>query len=172
MIEQSLAILERTPRVLDGWLRGLPEFWVLGTEGGDTWSPYTVVGHLIHCEKTDWIPRTEIILNHGVSRAFDPFDREAQFRDSKGKTLETLLDEFAAARQQSLRRFVELNITEDKLALEGTHPTLGRVTLRQLLSCWTAHDLAHLTQIARVMARQYREEVGPWAAFLSVMKQD
>jgi len=168
-IEESLALLTRTPVALDSLLRGLPEVWTDATEGPNTWSPYTVVGHLIHAEKVDWMPRLQIILEHGPSRAFDPFDREAQFRESEGKSLSNLLDEFTVRRNDNLARLRALNLQPVQLALPGTHPALGPVTLRQLLATWTAHDLGHLVQISRTMAKRYQQEVGPWAQYLSVM---
>jgi len=169
-LEECLPILTRTPATLDTLLRDLPDGWTSATEGPGTWSPYIVVGHLIHCEKTDWMPRLQIILEHGPDRPFDPFDREAQLRDSRGQSLSTLLDEFGTLRRDNLARLRALNLDHDQLELKGTHPALGPVTLRQLLATWTAHDLGHILQVSRVMAKRYREEVGPWAQYLSVMK--
>lgn len=169
-LEESLSLLTRTPAVLDTLLRDLPESWTEARERPDAWSPYTVVGHLIHGEKTDWMPRLAIILEHGTGRPFDPFDREAQFRDSNGKSLPVLLDEFSSLRRENLARLRALDLQPAQLELKGTHPDLGPVTLRQLLATWTAHDLAHLLQVSRTMARRYKQEVGPWAEFLSVMK--
>ena len=169
-LEERIAILKRTPDVLDAQLRGLPEIWTTATEGEGTWSPYDVVGHLIHGENGDWMTRTETILKHGTSRPFEPFDREAQFRHSAGKPLHALLDQFRGLRAANIERLLALDLQPAQLDLAGTHPALGAVTLRQLLSTWTAHDLAHLLQINRVMARRYRDEVGPWAQFLSVMR--
>jgi hypothetical protein len=169
-LDECLSILTRTPTTLDALLRDLPDSWTSATEGSGTWSPYDVIGHLVHAEKTDWIPRLTIILEHGPSRAFDPFDREAQFRDSHGKSLSVLLDEFSAARRGSLGHLRSLNLRPGDLDRAGTHPDLGPVTARQLLATWTAHDLGHLLQISRVMAKRYRQEVGPWAEYLSVMK--
>jgi hypothetical protein len=168
-LEECLSVLRRTPATLDALLRDLPEAWTEATEGPGTWSPYVVIGHLIHAEKADWMPRLEIILEHGPSRPFDPFDREAQFRDSKGKSLSTLLDEFSTLRRDNLASLSALNLQQAQLELQGTHPVLGRVTVRQLLATWTAHDRAHLVQVNRVMAKRYKQEVGPFAAFLSVM---
>ena len=168
-IDESLAVLTRTPAALDALLRDLPEAWIYATEGPGTWSPYVVMGHLVHCERADWMPRLEIILRHGPARPFDPFDREAQFKESGGKTMAELLDEFRALRHQSLARLRELDLQPHQLALTGAHPAFGAVTVRQLLATWTAHDLAHLVQVSRVMAKRYREEVGPWAQYLSVM---
>jgi len=169
-LDECLSILSRTPATLDALLRDLPDVWTTAMEGPGTWSPYTVVGHLIHGEKTDWMPRLAIILEHGPGRPFDPFDREAQFRDSRGKSLTNLLDEFAALRADNLVRLHGLNLQPEQLELIGTHPALGRVTARQLIATWTAHDLGHLLQVSRVMAKRYQQEVGPWAAYLSVMK--
>ena len=171
LLEEILPVLERTPATLNTMLRGLPAVWTDATDGPNTWSAYDVLGHLVHCEDGDWMARVHRILDDGPSRPFDPFDREAQFRESIGKSLETLLDEFAALRQENLKALRALNLTEEQLELRGTHPALGVVTLRQLLSNWTAHDLAHILQISRTMARRYRTEVGPWVQFLSVMKQ-
>lgn len=159
-IEECIAVLERTPRALDAMLRGLPEAWTEDAEGSGTWSPYVVVGHLVHVEKADWMPRLEIILRHGPNRPFDPVDREAQFREAGGRPLPTLLDEFAALRRDNFARLRGLNLRPEQLALEGKHPALGRVTARQLLATWTAHDLAHTVQISRAMAQRLRQEVG------------
>lgn len=164
------AILERTPATLREMLSGLPPAWTDATEGPDTWSPYTVVGHLIHGERTDWIPRAQIILAQGDNRRFPPYDRFAQFRDSEGKSLQDLLDEFAGLRAANLAALRGWRLDDAMLALEGEHPALGTVTLRQLLATWVAHDLGHLVQISRVMAKQYREAVGPWRQYLSVME--
>jgi hypothetical protein len=150
-------------------LGDLSPFWIEGNEGPDTWSPTVVVGHLIHGERTDWIPRARVILAQGENRTFAPFDRFAQFTESAGKPLAQLLDEFDAARTQSLAELRSWNLTDAQMQLTGDHPAFGTVTLGQLLSTWVAHDLSHLTQISRVMAKQYRDAVGPWRAYLSVM---
>lgn len=168
--EESLSLLTRTPATLDALLGGLPEAWATATEGPGTWSPYDVIGHLVHCEKADWRVRLDIILEHGPSRPFDPLDREAQFGESKGKSLTTLLDEFGALRRDNVTYLRSLHIEPAQLELQGTHPALGPVTIRQLLAAWTVHDLTHIVQISRVMARRYKEEVGPWAEYLSVLK--
>ena len=165
----ALPVLERTPATLRALLSGLPTEWTDATEGPDTWSAFDVVGHLIHGERTDWIPRARIILEQGRSRPFDQFDRFAQFRDSAGKSLAELLDEFARLRAESLATLRSWKLTETQLSLEGEHPTFGAVTLRQLLATWTAHDVSHLAQISRVMAKQYRDAVGPWRAYLPIM---
>lgn len=167
-IEESLAVLSRTPSSLDALLRGLPDAWTTATEGPGTWSPLIVLGHLVHVERTDWMPRLEIILKHGENRPFDPVDREAQFQDHR--SLAELLDEFLSLRMASLDRLRALNLQPAQLEATGMHPALGLVTVRQLLATWTAHDLAHLVQVSRVMAKRYQQEVGPWAAYLSVMK--
>lgn len=169
-LEECLPVLTRTPGVLDAMLRDLPETWTAATEGPGTWSPYVVVGHLTHCERADWMVRLAIILEHGPALPFDPFDREAQFRESEGKSLPTLLDEFNELRRGNLTRLRALNLRPEQLELKGAHPAFGPVTARQLLATWTAHDLAHILQVSRVMARRYKDEVGPWAEYLSVMK--
>lgn len=168
-VDDGMLVLERTPHALRAMLAGLPTAWVDATEGPETWSPYVVVGHLIHGERTDWIPRTRIILDQGADRRFTPYDRFAQFRDSRGKSLADLLDEFARLRAGNLETLAGWRLTDAELALEGVHPDFGSVTLRQLLAAWVAHDLGHIAQIARVMARQYREAVGPFRAYLTVM---
>ena len=170
-LAQGVAVLERTPGTLRALLGGLPPAWTDATEGPDTWSPYIVVGHLIHGERTDWIPRARIILAQGADRRFEPFDREAQFRESRGRPMDELLNEFSLLRMVNLNELFGWELTDRKLALEGEHPELGTVTLRQLLATWVAHDLAHLGQISRVMAKQYRDAVGPWRRYLGVMER-
>lgn len=169
-LDECLSVLGRTPATLDALLRDLPLAWTTATEGPGTWSPYVVIGHLIHCEKTDWMPRLAIILEHGPSRPFDPFDREAQLREGQSKSLSTLLDEFGQLRHDNLVRLRALNLQPAQLDLNGTHPELGPVTVRQLLATWTAHDLGHILQVSRVMAKRCKQDVGPWAAYLSVMR--
>ncbi len=168
-MEEGVAILARTPAALDALLRGLPDGWIAADEGDATWSPFDVVGHLIHGERTDWLPRAKIIVTHGETRAFDTFDRFAQFAVSEGRTLASLLDEFAGLRHDNLRVLASLRLTEADLDRRGRHPELGIVTLRQLLATWVAHDLDHVVQISRVLARQYSDEVGPWRAYLRVI---
>ena len=168
-LADAIEHLARTPRLLDVWLGDLPQAWLDGNEGGETWSARDVVGHLIHGEHTDWVPRARVIVEHGASRPFDTFDRFAQFAASEGKTLAALLDDFAAARRDSLQALAALNLTERDLDRAGTHPELGPVTLRQLLATWVAHDLDHVMQCSRVLARQYADEVGPWRAYLRVI---
>jgi hypothetical protein len=170
-LETGVAVLERTPATLRAMLSGLPASWTDATEGPDTWSAWVVVGHLIHGERTDWIPRAQIILAQGPERRFTPYDRFAQFRESRGKSLAGLLDEFEALRRANLARLAGWRLTDAHLALEGEHPELGAVTLRQLLSTWVAHDLGHVAQIARVMAKQYRDAIGPWRAYLPIMER-
>lgn len=150
-------------------MRGLPDDWVTANEGGETWSPFDVIGHLIHGERTDWVPRARIILEHGEARAFDRFDRFAQFEASQGRSLGELLDEFAGLRQQNLRELHGLRLSDADLEKRGRHPELGVVSLRQLLATWVAHDLDHVMQISRVLARQYADAVGPWKAYLRVI---
>lgn len=166
------AILRRTPAVLDQQLRDLPSDWLRATEGPDTWSPFDVVGHLVHGERTDWIPRAEHLLRHGEAVPFPAFDRFAQFEASRGKELPELLDTFAALRAKSLERLAALRVTEEDLDRTGRHPEFGPVTLRQHLATWVAHDLDHLMQIARVMARQYADEVGPWKRYLRIVREN
>lgn len=169
-LEQTTALLSRTPATLNALLRDLPDSWTRQNEGGKTWSAFDVVGHLIHGERTDWIPRAERILEFGESRAFDPFDRWAQEKESQGKTLPELLDEFARLRSENLNRVRALNLKPQDYQRRGKHPALGVVSLSELLATWAAHDLTHLHQISRIMAHQYRDAVGPWSAFLGVMK--
>ncbi len=165
----GMEILRRTPAVLRVWLTGLPDDWVRSNEGPDTWSPFDVLGHLIHGERTDWIPRAnQILAGHGRT-PFPPFDRFAQTHESKGKTLDVLLDEFEALRLESLDKLESFNLGQAELELQGTHPEFGSVTLGQLLATWVTHDLAHLGQIARVMAKQNRGAVGPWRKYLSIL---
>ena len=168
-MDEAVAILARTPATLDALLRDLPAGWMAAHEGGTTWSPFDVIGHLIHGERTDWMPRLRIILADGETRAFEKFDRLAQFTDSQGQTLPALLDEFARLRGHNLADLAALQLSDADLERRGRHPELGVVTLRQLLATWVAHDLDHIVQIARVMARQYADEVGPWRAYLRII---
>lgn len=165
----GITVLERTPHALRGLLDGLSPAWTEATEGPQTWSPYAIVGHLIHGERTDWIPRVRIILAQGSDRRFPVFDRFAQFRESEGMSLAALLDEFARLRAGNLATLAGWRLTDAQLALEGGHPEFGAVTLRQLLATWVAHDLGHVAQIARVMAKQYRDAIGPWRAYLPIV---
>jgi DinB superfamily len=167
---EAIALLTRTPGTLDALLRGLPSVWAHSNEGKDTWSAFDVVGHLVAGERADWMPRLRIILESGETRPFDPFDRFAQSRESQGKSLEQLLDEFARLRNESLTALKALDLPTQDLARRGRHPTLGTVTLSQLLATWAVHDLTHLHQISRVMAYQYRDAVGPWSVYLGVLQ--
>ncbi|HYP07762.1 MAG TPA: DinB family protein [Bryobacteraceae bacterium] len=169
-VEECVSVLERTPATLDALLRDLPAVWTGATDGPGTWSAYDVVGHLIHGERADWLVRLAIILEHGPYQPFEPFDREAQFRESHGKNLSMLLDEFGELRRANLARLRALDLQAAHLELEGAHPAFGRVTVRQLLATWTAHDMGHIVQVSRTMARRYKQDVGPWAAYLSVVQ--
>ena len=165
----ALAVLKRTPATLAALLDDLPDVWVFAREGDGTWSPYDVVGHLIHGERTDWIPRLRHIMA-GEARPFAPFDRTAQFTDSRGKSLGELLATFSELRRQSLAQLAALGLSGEDLRRRGLHPDLGEVTLGALLATWVVHDLDHLAQIARTMAKVYAEEVGPWSAYLSILR--
>jgi len=165
----GVAVLERTPQVLDALLSGLPDEWITANEGADTWSPFDIVGHLIDGEETDWMTRLHIILNQGPDRRFQPFDRLRHIGRNKGRTLGELLAEFRQLREGNLGALGTLNLDRSQLQLTGEHPAFGRVTLAQLLATWVAHDLGHIAQITRVMAKQYREAVGPWEAYLPVL---
>lgn len=167
--ERSVEILERTPTVLKTLLSDLDDGWVMANEGPETFSPYDVVGHLIYGEKTDWVVRAKIILEFGLAKPFEPWDRFAQYKESKGKTLQQLLDEFERVRNENIKWLRSLNLTEADLDKKGMHPALGEVTLRNLLSTWVVHDLTHLAQITRVMAKQYKEEMGPWPEFFRIL---
>src|SRR5271169_6769278 len=165
----AVAVLTRTPATLNALLRGLPNFWVRCDEGNGTWSAFDIVGHLIVGERTDWMPRVRIILENGEARPFDPFDRFAQVRESQGKSLEQLLDDFARLRRENLAALQALNLQHEDLTRRGRHPALGVVTLAELLATWAVHDLTHLHQLTRVMAHRYRDAVGPWSAYLGVL---
>jgi DinB superfamily len=173
-LAEAIAVLSRTPATLDALLRGLPEIWVhrnegRSHEGNETWSAFDIVGHLIVGERTDWMPRVRIILEKGETRPFDPFDRFAQSKESQGKSLGQLLDEFARLRKENLAALQALNLQPKDLSRRGRHPALGVVTLSELLATWAVHDLTHLHQLSRVMAYQYRDAVGPWSAYLGVL---
>ena len=169
-LQDATRILQRTPATLGTMIGGVPDAWHKCTEGGGTWSCYDIVGHLIHGELTDWMPRMRMILEHGEARAFTPFDRFAQFREDQTRPIAELLDQFAFLRAENLTVLQNLKLTEDDLSRRGTHPELGAVTLGQLLSTWAVHDLGHLSQVARVTAKQYCHEVGPWKAYLAILK--
>lgn len=170
-LNKSIDILERTPKVLELMLKNLSDEWTMKNEGEETWSPYDILGHLIHGEQTDWITRTKIILNDSGDKAFKPFDRFAQFKESKGKSLTGLLEEFKEERNKNLKFLKRLNLSEEDLDRTGIHPKFGEVTMRQLLAAWTIHDLNHIAQIARVMSKQYKEAVGPWVEYLSILQE-
>jgi hypothetical protein len=167
-LPHTISLLARTPAVLDALLRDLPEAWTLRNEGEDTWSAFDVVGHLIHGERTDWMPRVRIVLQSGETRTFEPFDRSA--RESRGTSLEQLLDEFARVRSENLNELRALDLRQEDLERRGRHPAFGIVTLSELLATWAVHDLTHLHQVSRVMAHQYRETVGPWSEYLGVLQ--
>jgi hypothetical protein len=169
-LEHTIALLSHTPAALNALLRDLPEIWTLRNEGEKTMSAFDVVGHLIHAERTNWMPRAKTILQFGEQRAFDSFDRWGHVQESHGKTLGELLDEFARLRSENLAELRSLNLRQEDLARPGQHPALGTITLSELLATWAAHDLTHLHQISRVMAHQYRETVGPMSKYLGVMQ--
>jgi len=167
---QTIALLTRTPATLNALLRDLPKTWTFRNEGGNTWSALDVVGHLIHGERTDWMPRAKMVLQFGETKAFEPFDRVGHVRESQSKSLVQLLDEFARLRSENLDELRALNLRQEDLKRRGRHPALGVVTLSELLAAWATHDLTHLHQISRIMAHQYREAVGPWSAYLGVLQ--
>jgi hypothetical protein len=169
-LQLTIALLTRTPAALAALLRDLPEAWTLRNEGGHTWSAFDVVGHLIHAERTDWMPRVRMVLQCGATQPFQSFDRGGHLRESPGKSLGELLNEFGRVRSDNLGELQGLNLRREELELRGRHPALGVVTLSQLLATWAAHDLTHLHQISRIMAHQYREAVGPWSAYLGVLQ--
>jgi hypothetical protein len=169
-LEKSLEMLSRTPVVLEALLLNLREDWTTMNEGPDTWTPFDVVGHLVHLEKTDWLIRVEVILSDGDDKRFAPVNRTAQIYENEGKSLEQLLIEFKKLRLENIARLKSKKLRETDMNRIGIHPEFGEVTLAQLLSTWTVHDLTHTTQITRVMAKHYRDDVGPWIKFLSVLK--
>ena len=168
-LDQGIDMLSRTPGILCAWLHDLPDAWAYSNEGGETWSAFDVVGHFIHGERTDWIPRLRLILEDDGIREFEPFDRFAQFKESKGSSMEQLLETFAELRASNLATLRSLDLQPADFERQGRHPELGIVTLRQLLATWVAHDLNHLGQVAQVMARQYTAAVGPWVAYMDIM---
>jgi hypothetical protein len=170
-LDHAKEILRRTPATLNALLSHLPQEWAYSNEGPESWSPFDVMGHLIHGEEADWIPRARIILEYGEKRAFEPFDRFAMFETSRGKSMRELLAMFERLRGEGLKELEEMNITPEMLGKQGLHPDLGVVTLSQLLSTWVVHDLSHVGQIVRVMAKQYSEAVGPWQAYLPVLSR-
>jgi hypothetical protein len=167
-LEHTIEVLEATPKTLSSLLAGLSETWLGSNEGPDTFSPRDVLGHLIHGEEDDWIPRTKIILERGESQPFKPFDRFAFREKYKGKSLDELLEVFESLRAKNLELLMTLKIQPHQLLLKGTHPELGTVTLGQLLATWAVHDLGHIAQIVRVMAKQYKDAVGPWKKYISL----
>ncbi len=169
-LAEATQILERTPTVITAMVSGAPDHWLRAREGSGSWSCYDVVGHLIHGEMTDWIPRARIILQYGTDKAFEPFDRFAQFREDQSRSITALLEQFEFLRRENLSALDGMKLTENDLAKPGTHPELGTVTLAQLLSSWVVHDLSHISQMARVAARQYEYEVGPWRQYMSILK--
>lgn len=169
-LQDTITLLTRTPAMLDALLRELPESWTHRNEGENTWTAFDVVAHLIHAEHTDWIPRSKIILQFGDKQPFAPFDRLGYLQESQGKSLEQLLDEFARVRTKSLAELRKFNLQPKDLDRPGRHPALGAVTLSQLLATWAVHDLTHLHQISRILAHQYRTEVGPFATYLGVLQ--
>lgn len=170
-VNEAINFLARTPIVLNQLLNGLPESWINATEGPETWSPYDVIGHLIHGDKTDWIPRLQICLANDGIKKFEPFDRFAQFENSKGKTLQQLLIEFEKIRKTNLSVLQSLNLTEDDYTKTAIHPAFGEITLAQLLATWVVHDLDHIYQVSRILSMQYKDEVGPWKAYLRIVNQ-
>jgi len=168
-IAKSLEILERTPSVLTSLLSGIDDEWIMNNEGPDTFSPYDVIGHLVYGEKTDWPVRVKIILDHGTSKSFDPFERFAMYEESKGKTIQQLLYEFEEIRKHNIIWVRSLDLQEPDYDKKGMHPKLGEVTLRNLLAAWVVHDLTHIAQITRVMAKQYKMEIGPWVEFFRIL---
>jgi hypothetical protein len=169
-LAEATGVLTRTPATLNALLRGLPNTWVRCNEGKDTWSAFDILGHLIFGERTDWMPRVRIVLEYGEARPFDPFDRFAQSTGSQDQSLEQLLDDFARLRKENLTALQALNLQPEDLSRRGRHPTLGVVTLSELLAAWTVHDLTHVHQLSRVMAHQYRDAAGPWSAYLGVLQ--
>lgn len=168
-LTHSIEILERTPLVLEIMLKDLSDEWIKNNEGHETWSPYDVIGHLIHGDKTDWMERLELILSESQNKTFKPFDRFAQFENSKGKTLQQLLEEFKSLRQKNIELLKLKDLTDADFLKTGIHPAFGEVNLAQLISTWVAHDLNHIAQVSRVMAKQYQTEVGPWIEYLRIL---
>ncbi|NYF79976.1 DinB family protein [Granulicella arctica] len=169
-VDEAVAVLARTPATLDAWLRGMPESWVRGNEGGDSWNAFDIVGHLVFAERNDWMPRVRVILEYGEARAFEPFDRFAQLKEKQDRSLEQLLEDFGRLRGENLAALQALGLGTRDLERRGRHPALGVVTLSELLATWTVHDLTHVHQLSRVMAYQYKDAVGPWRAYLGVLK--
>lgn len=169
-LKESIAILERTPEVLEAYVGGLSEEWLMSNEGAGTWSPYEVVVHLIAAEKTDWMSRIQIVLSESEDKKFEPFDRFAPLEAGIDHSATGILREFRRLREDNIQTLKSLNINQEDLNKKGVHPNFGDVTLQQLIATWTVHDLNHIAQISRVLAKQYHEEVGPWVAFLRILK--
>ena len=169
-LQHTIALLARTPSALNTLLRDLPEAWTLRNEGEGTWTTFDVIGHLIHCERTDWMTRAKMVLQSGESQTFAPLNREEHKQSGQSKSLEQLLDEFARLRSANLDELHNLNLQKEDLERRGRHPAFGVVTLSELLATWATHDLTHLHQISRIMAHQYREAVGPWSQYLGVLQ--
>jgi hypothetical protein len=170
-LAKSIEILERTPLIIESMLKGISDEWTNKNEGRGTWSVYDIVGHLVHGEKTDWIVRTEIILSDNADKKFIPFNRFAQSRVTKGKSLQMLISDFKTLRKKNLSKLRLMKINTAELTKQGIHPDFGRVTLKQLLSTWVVHDLNHIAQIARVISKQYKKEVGPWSEYLPILNR-
>ena len=170
-LEEAISILERTPMVLKTYLEGLSADWTSQNEGAETWSPFDIIGHLIIGEKTDWVVRAEIILADNPDKDFEPFDMTAHFDYARDKTIDQLLASFELLRNENLKKIKAMNLKDDQLLLTGVHPEFGRVTLKELLATWVAHDLGHIAQVSRVMAKQYSSEVGPWRKYLGILKK-
>jgi hypothetical protein len=168
-LQHTISLLTRTPSALNALLRDLPETWTLQNEGENTWSAFDVVGHLVYAERSNWMPRVRTILQFGETQPFERFDRLGQVRESQGKSLAQLLDKFTRLRSENLDELRAMNLRQEDLARRGQHPSLGVVTLSELLATWAAHDLTHLHQVSRVMAHQYQQVVGPWSAYLGVL---
>ena len=170
-LQHIIAQLERGPAIYQQWLSGIPESWETLNEGPNTWSAFDIIGHLIHGERTDWIPRANIILSGQSTQAFEPFDRFAQEQVSQGKTLQALLDTFASLRKANVETLRSWQLSEQQLNLQGTHPDLGTVTLRELLSTWASHDLGHIYQLSRVWVKAFGPHIGPWQAYSRILKE-
>ena len=169
-LNNSMLLLEKTPTTLTSLLNGLSEDWLKSNEGKNTWSPYDIVGHLIHGEKTNWMIRIQIILNESANKHFTPYDRFAQMHNDQNKQIAVLLEEFSILRSNNIQKLKSFRITDFDLTRKGIHPEFGEITLEQLIAAWVVHDLGHIAQISRVMAKQYKDEVGPWTAYLGILK--
>jgi hypothetical protein len=170
-LESAIEILGRTPLIMKAWVSNLPEAWSSYKHSEDNWSAFDILGHFIHGEKTNWIPRAKIILQQEGTKEFEPFDRFAQYDDSKGKTIETLLDEFVLLREKNLDILRGFDLKPADWERQGIHPEFGVVTLKELISTWVVHDLDHIAQLAGEMAKRYTDEVGPWGPYLGVLTE-